>query len=98
MPDLVLVATAPWLRCRFLVAQGTFCCHSNQAGQHFLGRHVTAHEGHPWNELADSAANRFRAVPRIYTVEDGHAWSVAKDAGIGPLPGVAGTVVTCFFA
>ena len=101
--------------------RGRFAVVQNQAGQHFLGRHVTAHEGHPWNELADSAANRFRAgdcsptcpsliaegwawapvifncgMPPIYTVGDGHAWSVAKDAGIGPLPEVAGLVVTCF--
>ena len=40
--------------------RGLFSVIQHRGGRHFLGRHVKAHEGHPWNELADTAANRFR--------------------------------------
>ena len=40
--------------------RGFFAYLQRSAGHAFQGRHVKAHEGHPWNELADAAANVYR--------------------------------------
>ena len=40
--------------------RGLFALLQATGGNRIQGRHIKAHEGHPWNELADVAANRFR--------------------------------------
>ena len=40
--------------------RGLFALLQSFGGGRIQGRHIKAHEGHPWNELADTAANRFR--------------------------------------
>ena len=40
--------------------RGLFAFLQSIGGERIQGRHVKAHEGHPWNELADTVANRFR--------------------------------------
>ena len=40
--------------------RGLFALLQSFGGGRIQGRHIKAHEGHPWKELADTAANRFR--------------------------------------